>query len=426
MSLTIDQLRNFAGTGAISIDAGQKSQPAEIKRTGFLHAIKTFFGFKSAKAQNEATLNAIRSAIQNDPKLFLAHKRGDELLGAVKGTITAEKVRSIISDLEESVGKMDKTERHSAVDSSIRGRIAAAGTPKFARDLGPEFMKYYPKMIAGTLSKTEPPGGWGSVDFAKEIKTCQKTVSDCFKIIGDNPADRKAFASMVSDNRTKILINSGTGVMHTGKKCLQIARDAKALFDKAHELSWKHGSISEKLAMESIKSMDTLISPDLLGKLVETGRKMDTSDLEKLGHRSGVKVINEALDGFIAKFNTAIKDVLAGLPGDISADTKMAIQELVIHNAVDSLPAELKEDMAEEFTTNGPFVAEQSPVKAKFMEIMKAPLEMATQINFDDPEAEEDMAEIIPNIVDNSHNVEDTADLEDLQRMRGKDKLFDV
>ena len=296
MSLTIDQLRNYAGTGGISIDAGLKSQPDEIKRTGFFHAIKTFFGFKSAKAQNEATLNAIRSAIQNDPKLFLAHQRGDELLGAVKGTITAEKVRTIIADLEQTVGKMDKTQRRIAVNSAIRGRIAAAGTPKFAKDLGPEFMKYYPKMIADTLARNEPQGGWESVDFAKEIKQCRKTVADCFKVIGDNPEDRKAFASMVCNNNTKILVSGGSGVMHTGEKCLQIARDAKALFDKAHEFSWKYGTISEKLAMESIKSMDTLISPDLLGKLVEAGRKMDTSDLAMLGMGIGVKVINEALE----------------------------------------------------------------------------------------------------------------------------------
>ena len=179
MSLTIDQLRNFAGTGGISIDAGSNAKPAEIKNTGFLHAIKTFFGFKSAKAQNEATINAIRSAILSDPKLFLAHERSNELLGAVKGTITAEKVRTIISDLTRTVDGMMGFQKKEAVTAYIRGRVAAAGIPKFAKGLGkevgPQFMAYYAKTIAYAAMKDgEPEAGWGSVDFSAKIKEFKK------------------------------------------------------------------------------------------------------------------------------------------------------------------------------------------------------------------------------------------------------------
>lgn len=166
----------------------------------------------------------------------------------------------------------------------------------------------------------------------------------------------------------------------------------------------------------------------MLGKLVEAGRKMDTSDLAMLGMGIGVKVINEALDGFIAKFNVAIKGVLAGLPGDVSSEMKMALQELVIQNAVDALSNETKEAMMNAFSTNGPFVAEESPVKSRFMEIMKAPLEMATQVDMDNPTAwqEEEIEDIITNLKDNSANVEETEDLEALKEMRGQDNLFDV
>ena len=425
MSLTIDQLRNFAGTGGISIDAGSNAKPAEIKKTGFLHAIKTFFGFKSAKAQNEATINAIRSAILSDPKLFLAHERSNELLGAVKGTITAEKVRTIISDLTRTVDGMMGFQKKEAVTAYIRGRVAAAGIPKFAKGLGkevgPQFMAYYAKTIAYAAMKDgEPEAGWGSVDFSAKIKEFKKTMSGCFKIIGDNPEDRKAFASMVSDNRTKILNGKGP------EECLKIARETKALFDKAHELAGKYGKISEKLAMESIKSMDYRLSPDVLEKIVDAGRKMDTSDLKWLENGIGVNNINKALDGFIKKFNDVVKVALKGLPGDLSSDAKLAIQELIIHNAVDSLPHNIKENMANAFATNGRFVAEEDKVKEKFMQIMRPPLEMATQIDIDNPAAYKDEAveDIIPNLV-----VENPSELsgEDSSVLEGQNfRLFDV
>ena len=95
--ISIEQLRSFVGSGAISISSsgGAQGAPA-IRNTGVLHAIKTFFGFESAKAVNRATVEAVREAINNDPKLFVGRNRANELLNAVRGTITIEKVKEII------------------------------------------------------------------------------------------------------------------------------------------------------------------------------------------------------------------------------------------------------------------------------------------------------------------------------------------
>lgn len=451
MSLTIEQLRNFAGTGGISISAGIDNQQAEIKSTGFLHKIKTFLGFKSAKAQNAATIDAIRMAIQSDPRLFLARQRADELLDAVKGTITATKVRSIIADLDSTVGAMSGTEQRKAVNYIVNGCVAAAGMPKFAKGLGQDFAQYYCKMIAGTVADKMVPrnkvqDGLNVADISREIAACRKTIADCFKIIGDDPEDRQAFAKMVSDHRTLILMSSANnGVMKPSEDCLQIARDVKALFDKRREIAQTSGTITARLAMESITSMDTPISADLLGNLVEAGRKMDTSDLAKLGkhyrlgeidedkldetaleERQAVMQdeINKALGNFIAKFNNVFRTLLKDMKGDVSRDMAMNLQELLVHNAIDAMDQDDKEGLAKVLSQFGQNTLADQGQNGRFMRIMKLPLEMATQIDIEsqDDVPEEDLHDIIPNLVDNTHNVTDTDYLETIRSQR---PLFD-
>ena len=69
MALNIQQIRDYAQTGSLAIaDAGQG--PAQIVKTGFWHALGSMIGWDSSVAQNRDTLNALRTAIQNDPRYF--------------------------------------------------------------------------------------------------------------------------------------------------------------------------------------------------------------------------------------------------------------------------------------------------------------------------------------------------------------------
>ena len=79
MNLTIKDFQNFQGSGAIVIskEQGYKS----IEEASFLHKVKSFFGFSSAKKTNDATIDALRNAIRNDPSLYLASNEADRLLG---------------------------------------------------------------------------------------------------------------------------------------------------------------------------------------------------------------------------------------------------------------------------------------------------------------------------------------------------------
>ena len=170
MSLNIStiDLTSFRGSGEIVISANkQANASASIKSAGIFHKIKTALGFSSAKAANAATIDAIRTAIRNDKRLFMASDTANRLLGEVRGTITADKVRSILDTLKNEVnGLVDvnqsqvvngsQTERNfkNAAVKGLKGRLAAQSAPKFLRNLGlhknQDFMKWY----AGVASET--------------------------------------------------------------------------------------------------------------------------------------------------------------------------------------------------------------------------------------------------------------------------------
>jgi len=73
MAITMDQLKGLMNTPGLSgrIAINEQGANAQVEKTGIGHFLKTFFGFKSAKAKNEATLNAIRTAFRDDPKLMV-------------------------------------------------------------------------------------------------------------------------------------------------------------------------------------------------------------------------------------------------------------------------------------------------------------------------------------------------------------------
>ena len=60
-----DMLRNNGISGSFGFTISTTGNQVEAKKVGFLHSVKAFFGFGNARAENTATLNAIRDAIMN-------------------------------------------------------------------------------------------------------------------------------------------------------------------------------------------------------------------------------------------------------------------------------------------------------------------------------------------------------------------------
>ena len=140
MDLSIKSVRDYLqvnqGVGQIVLAEYEGGAAPELEKASFLHKVKSFFGSASAKAENQATINAIRTAIRNDPNLYAVSGEADRLLGQVKGTITAEKLSSILNTLDDLVANSSKEEYANMARDSVSGQFAAKGAPGFLQSRG--------------------------------------------------------------------------------------------------------------------------------------------------------------------------------------------------------------------------------------------------------------------------------------------------
>ena len=165
----------------------------DIKEAGFLHKVKSFFGFSSATRANSNTIDAIRDAIQRDSKLFAVAEDAQNLLKNVKGTITTEKLRSILDTLDERVDTMDASVYKEKAQSAIMGHLAGR-TKLFSNsfnfensgvnfDRDADFKRWYVRTITAHVSSTISTGG-KNLNARSLTAACDeeiKKLNDCFR-----------------------------------------------------------------------------------------------------------------------------------------------------------------------------------------------------------------------------------------------------
>ena len=102
MALNIDSIRNYAGTGSITLN----QQGTGVEKSS-LQRFRSFFDIGDARMKNAATLTAIHHAILNDPR-FAAQDIQSEaarLLSQVRTdrAIDAAQIKGIIQTLDSLV-----------------------------------------------------------------------------------------------------------------------------------------------------------------------------------------------------------------------------------------------------------------------------------------------------------------------------------
>ena len=97
--ITLDTLRAAAANRTLTLNAAG-NEMIENKR---FQKFRSFFNIGTARAENRQTLNAIRTAIQNDPRFASLGDTGvntlNRLLGEVRTdrAIKASQIRSVIA-----------------------------------------------------------------------------------------------------------------------------------------------------------------------------------------------------------------------------------------------------------------------------------------------------------------------------------------
>ncbi len=345
--LSIDQLRNFAGSGAISISHNADVQGGPvIRNTGVLHSIKTFFGFKSAKATNQATLDAVRNAIRSDPQLSLGHKRADELLNSIKGTITIEKVRDIITTVRLTVDGMSSSDKMRSIREVIQDRVEArpmSEWPDWAKDsVDTGHLRDWSDLIAQTIvSREEPKDGWGSLNLSAAIKEVDDTLGAAFEAVKGNGGGR-ILAHLAFDRGINMLSNS-QGALRPKDECVKIAKEVKTLLDTADRLLPDDNSSYRArvvhVARKSISQMKVLVSPELFTKLARLGLELDPNPLSDIRSSTPLDAIKARMKEFnqlvVKKLNEARTEEMQRILGEVAGGEVVAeLQAIVIDMAV--------------------------------------------------------------------------------------------
>ena len=307
MDLTIKNVRDFLqdnqGVGQIVLAEYEGGAAPELEKAGFLHKVKSFFGCASAKAENQATINALRTAIRNDPNLFAVSGEADKLLGQVKGTITAEKVRNILDRLDSLANESSEEQYVEMARNTVSGQIAARGAPGFLQSRGldknQQFMAWYNKAAASYVVDKpgeKVPDSWGKV--SADLKDFNKIFDRCLNVFGGNKQHIKAFAAMCSGENGTML---GVGPQVTADlgKTLEKVINLKRLFDKADSLGEEHGRGMKLVLLTNIISHPNVFSADMLEQAVEDVTSIQMLALKKLKPTASkeeiVKAFREAL-----------------------------------------------------------------------------------------------------------------------------------
>ena len=362
MSFSIDQLRTMVNapgiSGGISI-TGQDAS-AQVAKTGFGHFLKTFFGFKSAQAKNEATLNAIRSAFRDDPKLMIGYNKADSLLKGITGTITAEKVREIIRTVESTISqtKLNDVDKQKSVVNATKGRLAAEKPPKYLVGAGTKFtwgrfMARYSKDIANSM----PKDVWKSTEAQeKAIRNAKDCFKAMFDVCGDDALKRSLMFKIVSSSKANPLVNQDGGLKSIDE-CKTFAKDMLAVFE---ELEFK----DRYVALNALENISHPVSAEELKALIQTGRDMDKTKLDNLFKNPTGNVFAKP-EEFPTKvkfaqtmrdFYGAVKSKVAEMTNgkDISTKDLAQMHKLVFQSAINSLNYKVVAKMTQIFSKYAP------------------------------------------------------------------------
>lgn len=303
MSLNIQQIRDYAQTGSLAIsDAGQG--PAQITRTGFWHALGSLVGWGSSVAQNRDTLNALRTAIQNDPRYFdpEVQARANALIDGVnvKRSVGVAKVKSIIA----AIDRLSTPERQrGSIVKLVGGHLAASGMPQEASGFATQY-----KSMAQMYVAQDPGEGrtFADIDVPAKLEEFRQMIAAARTQLGNDPFAVELFEAFV---RKGALVN-GAGEPRSAEKMRDIAEKTRQLAEGLKAFGVKYGNAAMDNVIDTVRELGKPVSIETITAVFEKGRNFPKADLEKLGPGSSSADIHKAMCGVAI----ALTDILNGLP----------------------------------------------------------------------------------------------------------------
>ena len=335
MALNIQQIRDYAGTGSLAISNPEQGQ-AQIVRTGFWHAFGSLIGWHSSVRQNTDTLNALRTAIQNDPRYFDSdvQARAMELINGVnvRRSVGVDKIKSIINAIDQ----MSTPERQNqSIVKLAGGHLAASGLPQEASGIE----KQYKSMAQMYVARN--PGHvmrYADIDVPGRLGEFRQMISGAKAQLGDDPLSHELFEAFAS----KGALAHGNGEPRSADEMRAVAEKIRKLAEGLKAFGKTYGEAAMVNVIDAVRQLGKPVSIETVMVVFEKGRNLPKADLEKLGAGSSATDIHKAMRGVA----NAFKDVLNGLPFD--SDDSFAfqvMQEIASMGVASSLAPEARRNL---------------------------------------------------------------------------------
>ncbi len=337
MPLDIQSLRTMGA----DISQFTVTDSGAVQKQGFAHRLKSFFGFRSAVAENAQTIAAIRQAIQNEPNFFAddVKQRATALLDAVRTdrAISATKIRSIIGELDAMSGP---TERKRAQAQRITAHLANPNHQVPACFQGrDDKWREFQTLVRARLTMDEPPGGFVHQDFASEIAQYEQVVQDMFDGLADVEGGVDELWGVFERDGFR---RSSAGLRDIAD--LQaIAVNVRSTLAEAKAVGEAHGPRMRALVLDSLHTMQRPFPAGTTTKLVNAGTTLPKMGLDRLNAQSSVTEIHKAICSFtkaISSYDFEAHDIALSGP-----DENSAAGMLLTAAAIDALPEETKRNI---------------------------------------------------------------------------------
>ena len=302
MSLNIDQIRNYSRDGSLAIaDAGGDGQ-ARITKTNFLHWFKCLIGNTKAIEKNQTTLDALRTAIQNDPRYFddEVQNRATQLLANVstKRSIGAATIKGIVAELDQM---STPVEQRKSVMRLATGHLLGLGMPEGAAGME---KAYKDAAVKFTLYRRQGES-YASIKVPDRLKEFNAIMDRAFDRLGDDLAAKDLFAAYVGKGR----LFSGNGAPKSEEAIGAIVDGIKETVGELDKIGAKHGEMVRANILAGLKELGAPIPPDVLRCHIDGAANMPKCGLDKLNANSSAAEIHEAIAKFVKSIETKLRAV---------------------------------------------------------------------------------------------------------------------
>ena len=306
MALDIQQIRDYVQTGSLAISNAEQGQ-AQIVRTGFWHALGSMIHWGSSVRQNANTLNALRTAIQNDPRYFAedVQARAAELLNGVRTdrAVGVATIKSIIAALDEM---STPARQRQTIVNVAGGHLAATGLPPEAAGMETQY-----KNMAQMYAASDPGEGrtYADINIADRLEEFRQMFGRVLNRVGDDPLAREFFSIFV---QKRILVNVN-GAPKSEEEMNAIADEIKQMATGLVAFGEKYGDAAKVNVIDALKGASKPVRIDTITAVFEKGRNFPKADLGKLRADSSTADIHEA----VLSVANSIRGILEGLPFEV-------------------------------------------------------------------------------------------------------------